>query len=265
MNTAPTKKFCGKVVAITGATSGTGFALAEPLYEQGASLAVSGRNAQRLEVLSQALSKQQNVPEQRFIATIVDVGKEAAQVDAWVEQIISIFGKLDCAANVAGGSAGESFSLVAEKMDEEFEAAMDTNLRGVINCMRAQIPHLGRGSSVVNVSSGSAIRGILGLSLYSAAKAGVNNLTKTAAHEYGPQGVRFNVVNPGLILSPTVQNLGSEFPRRLIETTPLRRAAEPVEIARSVAYLLGDDSSFQTGCIMNVDGGYLTGIAAFWA
>ncbi|KIX05622.1 uncharacterized protein Z518_03594 [Rhinocladiella mackenziei CBS 650.93] len=248
--------FKGKVITVTGASSGIGYELAKLLYTRGASLAISSRNGQKLQGLVQVLSQMQPAPGQEFIATTVDVSR-AEDVKAWVRETVSHFGQLNGAANVAGSGEGEQFAPLTSKTDDEFDTMVDINLRGVFNCMRAQIPHMGSGSSIVNVSSGAAITGIPGLALYSAAKAALNNLSKTAAREVGHLGIRINVLSPGFTLSPPLLCLGPEFLKPHTEKTPLRRAGEPMELASSIAYLLSEESSFQTGSVVVVDGGYL--------
>lgn len=249
----PALHFEGKVVSVTGSAAGIGFATACYLYDQGATLALSDCNAKTLNGLAKVLSVKPHKAGQQFITALVDVSN-ASEVEAWVSKIISTFGRLDCAANVAGGGDG-SHCKIADKTTEDFNTAIDINLRGIFNCMRAQLPRMNTGSSIVNVSSGAGIVGQPGVGLYSAAKAGINMLTATAAKEYGPSGIRINAVAPGLTLTPSLLGAGIAFLEPTINATPLGRGAEPIEIAQPIAFLLGDQASFITGVVLRIDGG----------
>ncbi|KIX06647.1 uncharacterized protein Z518_04623 [Rhinocladiella mackenziei CBS 650.93] len=246
--------FSGKVVTITGAASGIGLATSLLLYERGATIAVSDVNSKALAELEQRLG---TLPArdrgQRYKTTPVDVS-DAVAVSAWIEETVNTFGRLDLCANIAG--AGETVCNLEEKSSQDFDFAVNVNLRGVFNCMRAQLPHLQRGSAVVNVSSGSGVNGTPGHSLYSAAKGGVNTMTSAAAKEYGPKGIRINCVAPGVTLTPAMLTVGRVFLEPSVAATPLRRGSEPVEQAQAISFLLSDEASFITGVILRCDGGF---------
>ena len=186
---------------------------------------------------------------------MVDVTKED-QVKSWTEGIISRFGRLDLAANIAG--AAHQSTPLDEITRESFDFVVELNLRGVLNCMSEQLKHLHPGSSIVNVSSGSGLRAEPGLSVYSAAKSGVNTLTTAAAGEYGTKQIRVNAVAPGITPTPRILNSGhTAFIKPVADGTPLGRAGQPEEIARAIAFLLSEESSFISGVVLRVDGGYL--------
>jgi NAD(P)-dependent dehydrogenase (short-subunit alcohol dehydrogenase family) len=249
------EQFLGNVITVTGGASGIGLATVQTLYERGASVAFCDFNATTLAEAEKTISAIPPQAGQRLMATLVDVSKPA-EVNRWIESVVSKFGKLDHAANVAG--VGETVANLAEKTDAEFDRIVDINLRGVFNCMRAQLPHLKEGSSIVNVSSGSGLHGNPGNSIYSAAKAGVNTMTAAAAKEYGPKGIRVNVVSPGVTLTPAMLSIGLPYLEPSIQLTPMRRGAQPVELATTIAFLLSKESSFITGVVLRCDGGYLT-------
>ena len=188
----------GKVVSITGAGSGIGLATAFLLYSRGATLTAADINEKGLEELEQTLRPSQSQPRQSFTTTPVDVTREV-EVNAWIDAAVERFGRLDHSTYVAG--AAHQLGPMAEQSIARFDFTIDVNLRGVYNCMRAQLPHLKPGSGIVNVRAGARLQGIPNMTLYSAAKAGVNTLTATVAREYGPKGIRVNAVAPGLVLT----------------------------------------------------------------
>ena len=246
--------FAGKVVSITGGASGIGFATALVLYSRGATVAVADINPEGLKHLEKALEERSKtaLPGQKWSTTIVDVTQDA-DVQAWIDGTIQKFGRLDSAANIAG--AIHTPHSMADTSIRDFEFSFDVNTKGVYNCMRAQLPHLQRGSSIINVSSISAIRVMPGLSLYGASKAAVGSLTAAAATEYGPEGIRVNAIAPGITLTPPVLTVGRQYLQPSIEAAPLKRAAEPVEISKVIAFLLSDEASYISGVVLRCDGG----------
>ncbi|KAK5674808.1 hypothetical protein LTS10_012545 [Elasticomyces elasticus] len=244
--------FAGKVVAITGGSSGIGLATVILLWSRGASIAVAGissRGVQEIEAEVKARSATA-LPGQKFSAKIVDVSKDNA-VRAWTNYIMAEFGRLDYAANVAG--IVHNYGLMAETTVTDFDASFNNNTRGVYNCMRAQIPHMCRGSSIVNVSSIIGTQPEPGVSLYGASKAAINLLTAAAASEYGVNGIRVNAVAPGVTLSARLMEYAQEYIGPGVASTALKRGAEPLEIAYTIAFLLSDRSQL---CYRNcADGG----------
>ncbi|KAM4055509.1 enoyl-(Acyl carrier protein) reductase [Hirsutella rhossiliensis] len=244
--------YSGKIFAVTGGASGIGLATVKLLWSRGAALAVSDVNETTLEAL-EYLGGTAIGEYQTLSTTVVDVTK-ASQVEAWVASILKQHGKLDGAANVAGMS--DSGGLLAEKSDYDFDFSVNLNLRGVFNCMRAELNSMCDGASIVNVSSAAGIRGMVGFSLYSAAKHGVNGLTKCAAKEYGPMGIRINAVCPGITHTPALDTpVAKPVVRSQVEATPLGRWAEPEEVASVIGFLLSDEATHVSGAIIPIDGG----------
>lgn len=247
--------FSGKVIVITGGLSGIGAALSKLLFERGATIAVCGRSDGGFAAFSQELETLRQSPSQRLMLSMVDV-KDSTQVNSWIASVVERFGALDHAANIAGSGKEERLCHITEKTDDEFTSMVDINFRSFFNCMRSQLPHMSKGSSVVNCGSGGGTRPIPNMSLYSAAKAGMENLTRSAAREVGPRGIRVNTFIPGYTLSPPVAALGPGFLHPHINDIPLMHAAEPEEVAKTVLYLFSSYSSYQTGTTLVVDGGH---------
>lgn len=184
----------GKVIVITGAGSGIGLATARECASRGASLALCDINQESVDkAVGEVKTDSVNV-----IGTRVDVMR-SGEVDAWITQVIGHFGKIDGAANVAGvgGRPGEKvLSSLVETSDDRWDFILGVNLTGMFYCVRAQLRVMQKGSSIVNVSSVAGLKGSPGLGPYSVSKHGVIGLTRTAAREAGPRGIRVNALAP---------------------------------------------------------------------
>jgi NAD(P)-dependent dehydrogenase (short-subunit alcohol dehydrogenase family) len=189
----PTKmSFEGKVVAITGAASGIGLALAKLLGSKGAKLALA--DVQH-EALDKAVSEIKSSGGDA-VGTRVDVSKDS-EVDQWINDTVKHFGKLNGAANIAGveGKHGV-FTNFIDMKNEEWDYIISINLTGLMYCLRAELRVMEKGASIVNAASIAGLMGRPGIGAYSVSKHGVVGLTKTAAKEVGPQGIRVNAVAP---------------------------------------------------------------------
>jgi NAD(P)-dependent dehydrogenase (short-subunit alcohol dehydrogenase family) len=176
---------------------------------------------------------------------------------------IDKLGRLDLAFNNAG--IEQPLAYTADISDEVFERNLRVNLGGVFYCMKYQIPIMLKngGGSIVNTSSGAGVVGIRGQAAYCAAKHGVIGLTKSAALEYGKDGVRINAVCPGIIDTPMIGRFtqGTEENRkRMIAQEPIGRLGRPEEIANTVLWLCSDASGFAIGHAVVVDGGQTAGL-----
>lgn len=242
-----TGRLDGRVAVITGGASGIGRAMAELFHREGARVVVADISGEQETVAKQLGDG--------CLAVHADV-TSAADVEAMITAAQSTYGRVDVLCNNAG-IEGDPHP-VGEHPEEAWKHVVDVNLNGVFLGMRYGIPAMlaTGGGSVVNMASMAAMVAFPQRAAYTASKAGVVMLTKTAAVEYASAGVRVNAICPGVIRTP----LNEKLPPELIDTvkamTPMARIADPDEVARVALFLASDDSSFVTGESIVVDGGY---------
>ena len=245
----------GKVALVTGGGSGIGRAAVLAFSKRGATVAtVDLDEAGGAETVRLAGELGAKVDFWR-----VDVSK-ADEVEAMVSRVVASHGRLDYAYNNAG-IEGPTGSLV-ECSEADFDRVISVNLKGVWLCMKSEIPVMiaAGGGAIVNTSSISGLKGSSGLGPYAGSKFGVAGLTRSAALEFGGQGVRVNAICPGTIDTPMVERLWGADPKKsqqLLEGTPLHRQGHPAEVAEVVVWLCSDAASYVNGNLMKVDGGYL--------
>lgn len=237
--------FSGKVFSVTAAGAGIGAAIARRLAALGAAVVVS--DVIRARALAVANSIQEAGGHAAAIA--VDVRLEA-DADALVAFSLDCFGRLDGAVNNAG--LGHAMTRLHEVPTADWDLVTSVTLDGVFFGMRAQLRHFvaSGGGVIVNTASGAGLKGGAGQSSYVAAKHGVVGLTKTAAIEYIRDNIRVNAVAPGLVNTEITKVLPQEVRESL---QPGGRAADPIEIANAVVWLLSDEASFVSGTILLVD------------
>jgi len=248
------RRFSGKAVLVTGASSGIGRAVALALGREGASVAAAGRRADRLAEVVAAIGKAGG----RAVAATGDA-RDPATAPAWVRAALDAFGRLDGLVNGAGVIGN---GMIAEVAVEEWDRVMDSNLRSVFLVTRAAAPELikTRGA-IVNVSSvAGGSRPYPNLSAYCVSKAGVRMLTECAALEYAPHGVRVNAVSPGVVVTElhTVTRAIADYPAFLEHsktTHPLGRVGRVEEVAELMLFLLSDAAGWITGASVAIDGG----------
>ena len=231
----------GKVGVVTGAASGIGRATVVALSSYGANVVACDRDADGLATLGEAK-----------LTSTLDV-RDVDAVSAFADNVASAFGGIDILVNNAGGTFISLFSDLAPKGDETL---VRENLLSVAWVTRAFLPVLRDGGAIVNVTSIEAYRAAPMYSLYAAAKAGVENLTRTLALELGARNVRVNAVAPDVIATPGVGDLQSSV------RPPIGRIGRPEEVASVIAFLASDLASYVTGSTVHVDGGNLA--AAGW-
>jgi NAD(P)-dependent dehydrogenase (short-subunit alcohol dehydrogenase family) len=240
-----------KVAFVTGAGSGIGRATAQLFASRDYAVAlvdVSERGLQETEASIQSAGGTAAY----FVCDVSDDASVAAAVTGTVAR----FGKIDAAFNAAGID-GEAGKLTAEQSLENWHRVIGIDLTGIFHCMRHLIPVMlaNGGGAIVNCASSAGVRGAAYCGAYSAAKHGVVGLTKTAALEYGGQGVRINAVCPGMIKTPMTQTGPmKELIDSMVLTTPLGRLGLPEEIGAAVLWLCGPDATFVHGQAIVVDG-----------
>ena len=248
-----TMQFDNKVCLVTGASSGIGRAIALAYAAAGGRVVVSDVNREGGEETVSLIRAEGG--DAIFVAA--DVSR-ADDCRALVERAVSKYGRLDVACNNAG-IAGE-LAPTADYPLEAWQQVIGVNLSGVFHCMKYEIPHLvsSRGA-IVNVASILGQVAFATAPAYTAAKHGVVGLTKTAALEYGSQGVRINSVGPAFIHTPMISAMESDPATRaaLIALHPVGRLGDPEEVAALVLWLSSSQASFVTGAYYPVDGGYL--------
>jgi len=247
-----TYDFSGKVAIVTGAAMGIGRASALGFARAGAAVVIADvdeAGGRETVALAEADGG-------RAIFVPTDVSSEES-VAAMVATTIAEFGRLDYAHNNAG-VAGDQHD-VADLPTAEWDRVQGVMLRGVYLCMKHEIPHmLAEGGSVVNTASGAGLVAYPGQAPYVSSKHGVIGLTKTAALEYGRQGVRVNAVCPGTVLTPMVEKvIARGLEPALIALHPIGRIGTADEVANAVLWLCSDDASFVIGHSLSVDGGYV--------
>jgi NAD(P)-dependent dehydrogenase (short-subunit alcohol dehydrogenase family) len=250
----PAYDFHGRVAVVTGAGSGMGLARAQAFAESGAAVVLADSNEQPLRSAAAELTSAGH--------QALDVGCDVSdeeQVAALVERTVDTFGRLDFAFNNAGIQAPPTDA--ADEPAETFDRVNAVNLRGVWACMKHELrPMREQGSgAIVNCSSLGGLVGLPGRAAYHAAKHGVLGLTKSAALEYGPRGIRINAICPGTIETPMVADMlakGELDMDQAIANQPIGRLGRADEIAAAVLWLCSPGASFVIGVALPIDGGY---------
>jgi NAD(P)-dependent dehydrogenase (short-subunit alcohol dehydrogenase family) len=238
---------------VVGASSGIGKAIAIKLAEQGARVVVaSRRSTEGNEVVAEI---QQAGGEAMFVQADVTSSED---IERLLEHCIECYGPLDIAVNNAGVE-GTPFVATADYDEDVFDTVIDTNLKGVWRCMKYEIPRLAENGVVVNMSSIAGLRSneMMGCA-YTASKHAIIGMTKTAAREYAPKGIRINAVCPGVIATDIAQRsfmMDENTQRKVLKMHPLGRLGTVDEVAEAVLWLVSDQSSFMTGHAMVLDGG----------
>jgi NAD(P)-dependent dehydrogenase (short-subunit alcohol dehydrogenase family) len=246
--------FENKVALVTGAAMGVGLATARMFAEAGAAVVLSDHNEEALRAATDRLEAAGH----QVLGVRCDVSK-ADEVTAMVRRTVDTYGRLDAAFNNAGIQIPAND--VVDVPDADYERVMAVNLRGVWNCMQAELRQMqAQGSgAIVNCSSIGGLIGNPGLAAYHGTKYGVIGMTQSAALENAPRGIRLNAVCPGTIDTPMVAKMLKEQPEAMdviMSKQPNKRLGRPEEVAAAVLFLCSDAASFVLGVALPVDGGY---------
>lgn len=252
-------EFDGKVVLITGASSGIGAEAARYLAGLGANVILVGRNQIRLDkVAAEIKSAGSPTP----LAVVADVTKDSKRI---IDEAVAHFGRLDVLVNNAAINVEVS---VMDANIEIFDRIFNSNVRSVIELCKLSVPHLERTKgNIVNVSSVCGMVPVYSSTFYSMSKAALDQFTQCAANEFGRKGIRVNSVNPGLVITPIFEAVGmkpdeiSKFIEENGKKYPVGRIGYASDISRCIAFLASDRAEFITGTLLKVDGGAICAAA----
>ena len=249
-----------KVIIITGAGMGLGYAAAKELASKGATLVLVDYNEKSLADAKSEISKE--FPGVKIITVVADVSKEDA-VKNYVDEALKAFGRVDGLYNNAGIEGKQA--SITEYDVSVFKKVIDINLMGVYYGMRYVIPVMQKQKygRIVNVASVGGIRGVLNQMPYVASKHAVSGMTKNAALEYGRDGILTNAIAPGAILTPMVaeafKQVNPADPKaaetEYAQRNPTKRLGQPQEVAKLVSFLLSDENGYVSGQTIAIDGG----------
>ena len=243
-------KLEGKKALVTGASRGIGRAIALALAAEGADVAVNyaGSEAAAKEVAAEI----EAMGRKAFVIQ-ADISSNAAATEM-IDKVVTEFGRIDILVNNAGITRD---GLLMRMKEEDWDAVLTTNLKGVFNCTKASIKYMmkQRAGHIVSISSVVGLMGNAGQANYAAAKAGVIGFTKAVAKEVAARGITVNAVAPGFIQTDMTKVLSEKVVEGMKASIPLARLGDPEDIAKAVVFLASDDASYITGQTLNVDGG----------
>jgi 3-oxoacyl-[acyl-carrier protein] reductase len=241
-----------KVALITGGTQGIGQAIAEEFLRAGATVAITGRDKARAEA---AASKLAEATGGQCLGFGADVSK-GAEVEALFKDLLAATGRLDILVNNAGITKD---GLLMRMSEEDWDAVLDTNLKGAFLCSKAACRPLlkAKGGRIINISSVVGLAGNPGQANYVASKAGLVGFSKSLAKELASREVTVNAVSPGFIRTAMTDELTPEQSQSMLQLIPLARFGEAQDIAKACLFLAGDGGRYITGQVIRVDGGLM--------
>ncbi|EMM3949915.1 3-oxoacyl-[acyl-carrier-protein] reductase [Staphylococcus aureus] len=239
-----------KSALVTGASRGIGRSIALQLAEEGYNVAVNyAGSKEKAEAVVEEI-KAKGVDSFAIQANVAD----ADEVKAMIKEVVSQFGSLDVLVNNASITRD---NLLMRMKEQEWDDVIDTNLKGVFNCIQKATPQMlrQRSGAIINLSSVVGAVGNPGQANYVATKAGVIGLTKSAARELASRGITVNAVAPGFIVSDMTDALSDELKEQMLTQIPLARFGQDTDIANTVAFLASDKAKYITGQTIHVNGG----------
>lgn len=241
--------FEGKVSIVTGASQGIGENIALELSREGAEVILVDIQKEKLEEVADKVARDKG----KASVFCADVSR-LDQVKEVTEKVIQDHQRIDHLVNNAGITRD---NLLMRMTEEEWDAVLTVNLKGVFNLSKAVIRNMisNRYGRIVNISSVVGQMGNPGQTNYAASKAGVLGFTKALAREVAPRGITVNAIAPGYIATPMTENLPEQVKRIFVELIPMKRFGSPGEIAHAVKFLLSDEAAYITGQVINVNGG----------
>ena len=242
-------RFEGKVVVITGGNRGIGLGITKRFLSEGARVAVIGTRPESVDPVVNELSTDSN--ELRGYALNVE---NREQVEEVFKKITGDFGGIDVLVNNAGITKD---TLLMRMKEDDWDSVIDINLKGAFNCLKAVTRPMmkARKGRIINISSVVGQTGNAGQANYSASKAGLFGLTKSAAKELAARNITVNAIAPGYIATEMTDAVSDEARDAFLRNIPLARAGQADEVAAAIAFLASDDAAYITGQTVNVDGG----------
>ena len=240
----------GKVAVVTGGNSGIGLATAKRLQEEGAKVVISGRTKKTLDEAVKTIGN-------GVLAIQADVS-HLDDLDKLYGEVSKKLGKIDVLFVNAGVA---KFAPLANTSEDTYDEQFGTNVKGAYFTIQKALPLLNDGASIILNTSVAGSKGNIATSAYSATKAALRSLARTAAAELVGRGIRVNAVAPGPIVTPIFEKTGlpkeaiDEWSKEILERVPMKRFGQPEEVAATVAFLASEDASYITGVEINVDGG----------
>jgi len=241
----------GRTVVVTGGGRGIGRGISLALARAGANVVLTGRGHEALDATAEAIRSLGR----RALPVVADITLRA-DIERIVDTAISSFGYIDGWVNNAGSASPGDTGPLLEMDEGRWDRVVDLNLKWTFFAMQAAARVMTRGGSIVNISSRSGSQPCPMTGQYGAAKAGIENLTATAAVEWGHLGIRVNAIAPGVVVTDGASSMTSESRRkRQIETVPLRRLGQVDDVGPLAVYFTADESSWVTGTVVPVTGG----------
>jgi len=243
-------RLAGKVAVVTGGNSGIGLATAKRLQQEGAKVAISGRSRKTLDEAVKTIGN-------GVLAIQADVAK-LEELDKLYAEVSTKLGKIDVLFVNAGVA---KFAPLADTPESIYDEQFDINIKGAYFTLQKALPLLNDGASIILNTSVVGNKGDANTSAYSATKAALRSLARTAAAELVGRGIRVNAVAPGPIVTPIFGKTGlpqeviDGWSKEILDKVPMKRFGQPEEVAATVAFLASDDASYITGVEINVDGG----------